>query len=258
MNTQNVNTAASESTETGVKDFSVIYLSRKASALINLAKKEGDLLMFRAFERLGIEAPDHGDELFAPQEAALLVTELAEMGGVTTPAVYDIVRSVESLSQDLNSYLWREEYPENLPELAVFQAASAEKKAQTLRGMKTAAHESADTRADVPEIPGLSQALRNDLAYLAALSTREMDEAEREELLYGTIRNMADRVCDTVTDWTRPRPVVPFSSLSAWNRAGQLALNLFGETGEAAWREGCSHLALLLMAGYSMYVADIA
>ncbi|MBP2200554.1 hypothetical protein [Pantoea cypripedii] len=258
MNTQNVNTATPESPKTWVNNPSITFISRKTSALIRLAKKEGDLLMFRAFKRLGIDAPDHGDELFAPQEAALLVTELAEMGGITTPAVYDMVRSVESLSQDQKSYLWREEYPENLPELAVFQAASAEKKAQILRSMKTAVPESADTQTVMPEIPGLSQALRNDLARLAALSTREMDEMEREELLYGTLQNMADRVCDTVTDWTRPRPVVPFSSLSAWNRAGQLALNLFGETGEAAWREGCSHLALSLMTGYAMYVADIA
>ncbi|WP_416414441.1 hypothetical protein [Pantoea sp. App145] len=257
MNTQNVNvnTATPESPKTWVNNPSITFISRKTSALIRLAKTEGDLMMYRAFERLGIDSRDYNDEICAPQEAAHLVTELADMGGITTPTVYDMVRSVESLAQGMKlSYLWDEEYPESLPELAVFQAASAEKKARTLRSMTTVAPVS----ADVPEIPGLSQALRNDLACLAKLSTREMDEMEREELLNGTIRNIADRVCNTVTDWTRPRPVVPFSSLSAWNCAGQLAMKLFGETGEAAWSAGRSHLALLLMAGYAMYVADIA
>ncbi|MDE1188851.1 MAG: hypothetical protein PW844_20695 [Pantoea sp.] len=254
MNTQNVNTAASESTETGVNNPSITFLSRKTSALIRLAKKEGDLMTYRAFERLGIDSRDYNDEVYAPQEAADLVTELADMGGITTPAVFEMVRSVESLAQGMKlSYLWDEEYPEKLPELAVFQAASAEKKARTLRSMKTLA----PAFADMPEIPGLSQALRNDLAYLAVLSTRRMDKMEREEVLFGTILNMAEGISNTVTDWTRPRPVVPLSSLAAWNRAGQLVMNLLGETGEAVWMQGCAHLTMLLQAGYAMYVADI-
>lgn len=91
-----------------------------------------------------------------------------------------------------------------------------------------------------------------------SLSAKQIHEDDRLELLHGTIRNMALQVCNTVTDWSDPRPLLPVSSVTAWIRAGHLSLELFGETGESAWMDGCSHLKMLLRAGHAMYQADIA
>ena len=78
------------------------------------------------------------------------------------------------------------------------------------------------------------------------------------EQLLGTLINMAERICGTVTDWSLPRPMLPVASFRAWVQASHVTYCLFDETGEAAWAYASQHLAEMLEAGYAMYVQDIA
>ncbi|MGE9553645.1 hypothetical protein ACQPT2_21210 [Erwinia amylovora] len=107
-------------------------------------------------------------------------------------------------------------------------------------------------------IPGLSPELADSLAWLAALKSQRMLQEERAELIYGTLLNMVDQICNTVTDWSRPRPMLPIASFRAWIEASHIAHNQYGDLGEAAWGMASRQLATNLAAGYAMHVNDIA
>jgi len=107
-------------------------------------------------------------------------------------------------------------------------------------------------------IPGISPALAESLAYLVSLGEQRMTLEDRAEQLCGTLCNMAEALCTTVTDWSCSRPVLPLASVSAWLAAGEVVRANFGETGEAAWAYAADYLAVQLVAGHAMFIADVA
>jgi len=135
MHTQNVNTAASESTKTWVNSLSAMYLSRKTNALVELAKIEGDLMMYLAFARIGIETDDFEAEFFAPELAAERVETLIRLGAVTTSEVHDLICSVEKMASQLNWSLWCQFHPIKLPSLEHCKAEAEHLRQSALAGM---------------------------------------------------------------------------------------------------------------------------
>jgi len=126
------------------------------------------------------------------------------------------------------------------------------------QNIKPAASESSERGGEGQEIRGVSPALAERLKYLKIWREERMLACEREELLLGMLRNIADDVCRTVTDWSMPRPVMPLSSVQAWAEARKVALNLYGELGQAAWSYAVDYLKTELSVGYAMCKADIA
>lgn len=126
------------------------------------------------------------------------------------------------------------------------------------QNIKTAATETPKTWGKGPEIRGISPALAENLMYLRTLREGRMLTRDRDEQLFGTLTLMADAVCGTVTDWSTPRPVMPLSSVQAWAEARKISLNLYGESGRAAWNYAVDYLRTELNAGYAMCKADIA
>lgn len=124
--------------------------------------------------------------------------------------------------------------------------------------VKTAASESTETWVEGQQKYGLDPALAQSLDYLKLLKSKSMNEEERFELLTGTLMNMAEQICNTVTDWSRPRPMIPLASFKAWIEAAHIVHGYPGGTGDAAWGYASSELAKNLKAGYAMYKADIA
>ncbi|WP_397324773.1 hypothetical protein [Pantoea agglomerans] len=124
--------------------------------------------------------------------------------------------------------------------------------------VKTAATKTTETWAEGQNINGLDPALAQSLDYLRLLKSESMTEEERFELLTGTLMNMAEEVCKTVTDWSRPRPMIPLASFKAWIEAAHIAHGYPDGIGDAAWGYASSELALILKAGYAMHKADIA
>ncbi|WP_099289596.1 hypothetical protein, partial [Erwinia amylovora] len=100
--------------------------------------------------------------------------------------------------------------------------------------------------------------LAEHILCLKALRETRMTEEDRAEQLLGTLIYMAERICDTVTDWSLPRPMLPLDSFRAWVEASHITHALFGETGEAAWAYASQHLVETLQAGHAMYAQDIA
>lgn len=81
MNTHNVNTAASESTETWVKQKFDVLLLLRADRLLTLAQLEGNLMMYRALAALDAFGPDHlGDLLSDVRYAAERITTMLDEG----------------------------------------------------------------------------------------------------------------------------------------------------------------------------------
>jgi len=126
------------------------------------------------------------------------------------------------------------------------------------QNIKTAATKTTETWAEGQDTDGLDPALAQSLDYLRSLKSESMTESERFELLTGTLMNMAKEVCDTVTDWSRPRPMIPLASFKAWIEAAHIAHGYPDGMGDAAWGYASSELALILKAGYAMHKADIA
>ncbi|BCY55772.1 hypothetical protein TUM12130_52100 (plasmid) [Klebsiella pneumoniae] len=44
----------------------------------------------------------------------------------------------------------------------------------------------------------------------------------RTELVYGSPERLADMICNTVTDWSLPCPVLPLSSVQQWHKAREI------------------------------------
>ena len=124
------------------------------------------------------------------------------------------------------------------------------------QNIKTAASESSERWGEGQEIRGISPALAEHLKYLKIWSEERMLARDREELLFGTLKNISEDICNTVTDWTIPRPVLPLSSVQAWARAREITLTLYGESGPEAWKAASRNLADCLAMGYASYVYD--
>ncbi|WNK51207.1 hypothetical protein RM153_22135 (plasmid) [Pantoea agglomerans] len=128
MHTQNVNTAASESSKTWVKTPESVYFTRKIAALAELAQIEGDMMAYGALERLGIEDEESDESAYLPLIAHDRIELLAAMGGIDSPGVYEIVSAVDELINELNPTL----SPDALPPLNTLRAAAGEQKALCL------------------------------------------------------------------------------------------------------------------------------
>lgn len=110
MNTHNVNvnTATPESPKTWVKTPSGFWLVRKEALLVSLARIEGELMMYHALNRAGVEVSS--PELdFCPWDAADIVKSLADMGAINSSRVYDMVNAVKKLAVKLDGRAWERE-----------------------------------------------------------------------------------------------------------------------------------------------------
>ena len=128
MNTHNVNTATPESPKTWVKTPEYVYFTRKTAALAELAQIEGNMMMYCALERLGIDDENPYESAYVPLIAHDRIGELAAMGAIDSPAVYEMVSAVDAMINELDPAV----SPDPLPSLKAFQAAAGEKKAQCL------------------------------------------------------------------------------------------------------------------------------
>ena len=132
MHTQNVNVAASESSKTWVETPESVYFSQKVAALIDLAKIEGDMLFFHTLTRLDIEPDDADEEYEAPWIARDRIERLEEMGAVSSPVVYEMVREVDAMIKASDPELSRGEWPT----LKEMQASAADIKAEVMESLK--------------------------------------------------------------------------------------------------------------------------
>ncbi|MGC0802432.1 hypothetical protein WKH50_21075 [Pantoea agglomerans] len=107
-------------------------------------------------------------------------------------------------------------------------------------------------------IRGLPVAIVQSLKFLAEMREARMSLDERAELMMGALMSLAQEVCDTVTDWTTPRPLMPLSSWQAWALAHELVKDQGDGCGEAAWEHACNDLHTLLKFGYASFRDDIA
>ncbi|MDU2731656.1 hypothetical protein [Pantoea sp.] len=118
MNTHNVNvnTATPESPKTWVNGPSASWLTRKDALLVELAKTEGELMMYHALERAGVkvETPEREE---CPWDAAVIVNSLAEMGAINSPRAYEMVCSVKALAVKLCKGAWNVGEPPALEDL---------------------------------------------------------------------------------------------------------------------------------------------
>lgn len=121
MHTQNVNVAASESSKTWSNGPSALWLACKNELLVSLAKIEGELLMYRALEKLGLTPADDEDRFYCSFYAAQMVERLIEIGGVNTAGTLEMVRSVEALGLELGRNEWRNVHAEMIPDLHAFR-----------------------------------------------------------------------------------------------------------------------------------------
>lgn len=124
--------------------------------------------------------------------------------------------------------------------------------------VKTAGEEHSERYGKKPEIKGFVPVMADGLAQLISLREQRMPLEERAELLCGALVGMAEQVCNSVTDWSQPRPQLPLASVSAWVAAGEYVRSAFGDLGESAWDYAARYLAVQLAAGYAMYSADVA
>lgn len=119
MNTHNVNTAASESTETWVKQNFDVHLAARTNRRFSLAKLEGDLMKHRAMEKLGVDTEDLFDDL---QMAASCISTMIDRGDIVTPSGYELASAVRSLAIEMYPEAWEAINGPDLPELAWLQA----------------------------------------------------------------------------------------------------------------------------------------
>lgn len=126
MHTQNVNTAASESTKTWVETPEILWLSRKNDHLTALAKIEGDLMMYLAFKRMdaALSVDEFERQFFRSRDAAELVENVIIVGVMTSPVVYELVCAVEALALELEPAMWRDVIDYELPDLTACRSAS--------------------------------------------------------------------------------------------------------------------------------------
>ena len=126
MHTRNVNvrTAAQESSRKMGENPKLNVLE----AGTELAKLEGRLMMGLALTRFGfcdLGSDEQNEEAWmAPIHAAIVVARIISGGPITSPVLYELIRSVESMSLQISPDNWREYHPFMLDPLLV----SAQKK----------------------------------------------------------------------------------------------------------------------------------
>ncbi|HAX0031310.1 TPA: hypothetical protein JYL84_005040, partial [Escherichia coli JJ2555] len=70
----------------------------------------------------------------------------------------------------------------------------------------------------------LNSDITKEIDYLASLRKQRMVADLRTELVYGSLERLADMICNTVTDWSLPCPVLPLSSVQQWHKAREIVL----------------------------------
>ncbi|MCK8417583.1 hypothetical protein [Erwinia amylovora] len=108
------------------------------------------------------------------------------------------------------------------------------------------------------DIYRLDPTLASILGQLNVLRTERMTLEDRAEITLGCLMNLASAICDTVTDWSQPRPVMPLSSWQAWCAAHELVKGVADGMGDVAWEHACKDLRTDLEYGYAAYRDDIA
>ena len=122
MNTHNVRTAASESTETWVKQKFDVLLLLRADRLLTLAQLEGNLMTYRALAALDAVGPDHLEDLSADvRYAAQRITTMLDEGDIATPSAYELATSVRSLAIEIVPAEWAWVDGPDLPSLEYLQ-----------------------------------------------------------------------------------------------------------------------------------------
>ncbi|MBK0004278.1 hypothetical protein [Erwinia sp. S38] len=118
--------------------------------------------------------------------------------------------------------------------------------------VNTAASESSKTWVGQINIRNLSPRLAEEMRFLASLCDKEerMLHIERLELIDGAALHIADLVCDSVTDWSVPHPLIPSAVVAAWLLAKKMVTSAFEEGGEAEWDSIEKSLCADLIMGY--------
>ncbi|MCW1877203.1 hypothetical protein OMR58_22400 [Erwinia sp. INIA-01] len=103
--------------------------------------------------------------------------------------------------------------------------------------VNTAASESSKTWVEQINTRHLPPQLAEEMRFLASLCDKEqrMLHIERLELIDGAGHHIADLVCNSVTDWSVPRPLIPAAVVAAWLLAKKMITSAFQEGGEAEW-----------------------
>lgn len=115
-----------------------------------------------------------------------------------------------------------------------------------------------DVTSSPEVIRGLPVAIAQSLKLLADMRETRMTLDDRAALMIGALMSLAKEVCDTVTDWTTRRPLMPLSSWQAWALAHDLVKDQGDGCGEAAWQHACNDLRKHLEYGYAAFRDDIA
>ncbi|MGX9377403.1 hypothetical protein ACWXV6_21805 [Pantoea ananatis] len=124
MNTHNVKvkTAATETTETWVKQNFDVQLPVRTNRQVILAQLEGNLMTYRALTALDASGPDDGDDLFSDiRYAAELITTMLDEGDIATPFAHELATSVRSLAIETLPEAWRWAFGPDLPALEHLQ-----------------------------------------------------------------------------------------------------------------------------------------
>lgn len=119
MNTHNIKTAASESTETWVKQNFDVHLAARTNRRFSLAELEGNLMKHLAMVKLGVNTEDLFGDL---QLAASCISTMINRGDIVTPSGYELASSVRSLAIELYPQMWEAVDGPELPELVCLQA----------------------------------------------------------------------------------------------------------------------------------------
>ncbi|WP_244286989.1 hypothetical protein [Enterobacter kobei] len=80
----------------------------------------------------------------------------------------------------------------------------------------------------------------------------------RKELVYGTLERLAEMICNTVTDWSNPCPVLPLSSIKQWKKARKSVQADYEDCGKDARKLARHYMKTELSFGYACYKDDIA
>ena len=104
----------------------------------------------------------------------------------------------------------------------------------------------------------LNSDITKEIDYLASLRKQRMVADLRTELVYGSLERLADMICNTVTDWSHPCPVLPLSSVQQWHKAREIVLADYEGFGHDAWDFARHYMKTELSFGYACYKDDIA
>lgn len=98
--------------------------------------------------------------------------------------------------------------------------------------------------------------IADTLNFIESLSKERMVAVERIELAYGAIERLTTLICDSVKDWSKARPVLPVSSVQAWNKALANVQVNYPEY-SAVWADARINLSKELAFGHTCYIDNI-